>query len=536
MGNKKFNLTKLALAMGVTLGLSGCFSDNDNNIDFKPPEPEPPVVIDVPVNDSPEALSFFVKASIVDATAENLTVVPNATVKFFENGVASTNITDIDGNEVAELPAANGTLSFNVKEDAEITSVTVMVTAEGYFDKTAVVEFGEKDAVVDTLITLAKTDTLVVKEETASAAGGKLAEDLTSKTADESVTVAISADIELQDANGEAVTGEEITLSVVTAPLEAEEGKASAVDVIPQGFAEVASDDAATIAEPAGYVEVTMSAGDTPIKNFDAPITITTTVNGDYAEGDKFAITSFDEDTGVWTKEENEATLGAGNVMAFPATFETDHLTGFLLTRSRAVCDTAVSYNLTGDAVPSAGLFMVLESSTLFQVYAINEASGTLISQADLKKFGIAKDATVDADIFDANGNVYAESASVNLCGEISLPLTAPAVTVVDESLPMSFSCSNADVDDQLSLGGAVVTYAQAGKVPQVATESPAGTYALNGLISGQEYTVTVNTRIEGFNVESFTITADGTAEAQSFERSNCQTEEKEVTGTGGQG
>ena len=535
MGNKKFNLTKLALAMGVTLGLSGCFSDNDNNIDFKPPEEEKPVIIEVPTNDSPEALSFFVKASIVDATAENLTVVPNATVKFFEGGVASTNITDIDGNEVAELSAANGTLSFNVKEDADITSVTVMVSAEGYFDKTAVVEFGEKDAVVDTLITLAKTDTLVVKEETATAAGGKLAEDLTSKTADDSVTVAISADIELQDENGEAVTGEEITLTVVTAPLEAEEGKASAIDVIPQGFAEVASDDAAIIAEPAGYVEVTMSSGDTEIKNFDAPITITTTVNGDYAEGDKFAITSFDEDTGVWTKEENEATLGAGNVMTFPATFETDHLTGFLLTRSKAVCDVPVTYTVTGSDIPSSGLYLALRSKAFFKSVQITESTGTVVSQADLKAASVAKDEIVTATLFDANDFEYANVETTNLCGEIEIAATAPTADLVDETLPMTFSCSNADVDDQLPLGGAVVTYAQEGKIPLVAEESAAGSYALNGLVNGATYNVTVNTRIEGFTVETFTITAGSTA-ATNVVRDNCETEEREVTGTGGQG
>ncbi|TMO53974.1 hypothetical protein [Pseudoalteromonas phenolica] len=531
MGNKKFNLTKLALAMGVTLSLSGCFSDNDNNVEIKPPV-VPPTTVKVPVSDTKEALSFYVNASVVDATADDLTVVPNATVKFFDNGVASENITDVSGNAITELTTATGAFTFNVDSDSDISEVTVIISAEGYFNKTSVIDFGDKDAVVESLITLAKKDSLVVKEATAAASGGKLSEDLTTKTDDDSVTVAISSDVELRDAEGNAVTGEEVSISLVTAPLDAEDGKAAAIDVLPEGFSAVANDDATLVVEPAGYVEVNMSAGDTAIKSFDTPISITTTVKGDFAEGDKFAITSFNEETGVWTKETGEATLGAGNEMTFPASFTTDHLTGFLLSRTKEVCDAPVTYTVTGSDIPSSGLFMVLISNSFLKINKITESSGTLVTQADLKRFGVAKDATVEAILFDVNDFEFGNVASTNLCGEIEIAATAPTTTLVDDALPMTFSCSNAEVDDQLPLGGAVVTYAQTGKIPLVASESANGTYALNGLVSGEEYNVTVNTRIEGFTVDTFTITA-GSTEAQNFVRDNCVVEDKEVTGTG---
>jgi hypothetical protein len=532
MGNKKFNLTKLALAMGVTLSLSGCFSDNDNNVEIKPPVKVPTDTVKVPVSDTKEALSFYVTASVVDATADNLTVVPNTTVKFLENGVLSENITDVNGNTISELTTTTGSFTFNVNEDSDINEITLILSSDGYLNKTTVIDFGDKGEVIESLITLAKKDSLVVKEAKAAATGGKLTADLTTKTDDESATVAITSDVELRDAEDNAVTGDEITISVVTAPFDAEKGKAAAIDVIPQGFSAVANDDATLVVEPSGYVEVNMFSGDTKIKSFDKAISISTTVKGDFTEGDKFAITSFDEETGLWKKEDGEAVLGAGNGVSFPANFTTDHLTGFLLSRTKQVCDKPVTYTVTGSDIPSSGLFMVLASNSFFKVSKINKLSGTLVTQADLKRFGVSKDATVEAVLFDVNDFEFGNVASTKLCGEIEIAATAPATTLVDDTLPMTFSCSNAEVDDQLPLGGAVVTYSQTGKIPLVARESANGTYALNSLVSGEEYNVTVDTRIEGFAVETFTITA-GSTEAQNFVRDNCTVEDKEVTGTG---
>jgi hypothetical protein len=491
----------------------------------------------VPVNDSADPLSFYVSASVADATADELTVVPNTTIKFFENGEASANIEDVNGNAITELTTTTGAFTFNVKADSEISSVTLMVSAENYFNKTVEVDFGDKDSIVQTIISLAKKEALVTKEESVTAADGKLVADLNSKTDDNSTAVSISKDIELQDAEGNAISGTEVTLSIATAPLEAAEGKASMIDILPSGYNAVANTDATKIAEPAGYVEVNMNAGDTAIKKFSAPITISTNVNGGYSEGDKLAVTSFNEETGVWTKEEADATVGAGSEMVFPASFDTDHLTGFLLTNTKDVCDVPVSYKVTGSDIPNSGLFMSITSGTFSKVVQITETSGTLVSQADLKADGIAKDAMVEVELFDGNDIKFGNVASTSLCGEIEITAVAPDVSIVDESLALTFSCSNSDLpNQQLSLGGAVVTYSQTGKIPLVASQSAAGQYALNGLISGKEYNVTVNTRIDGFEVANFTITADGNSEANNTVRSNCQTETKEVTGTGATG
>jgi hypothetical protein len=75
MGNKKFNLTKLALAMGVTLSLSGCFSDNDNNIDIKPPVPEEPDTVtvgEVPEGTATQKQAGFFTIAVKNVAGENL--------------------------------------------------------------------------------------------------------------------------------------------------------------------------------------------------------------------------------------------------------------------------------------------------------------------------------------------------------------------------------------------------------------------------------------------------------------------------------
>tara|TARA_Y100000034_G_scaffold36122_1_gene44410 strand:- start:1097 stop:2707 length:1611 start_codon:yes stop_codon:yes gene_type:complete len=533
MGSTNFKITKLALAMGVTLGLSGCFSDNDNNVEIKPPVVEPPTTVKVPVSDTKEALNFFVNATVVDASTSDLTVVENVTVKFFENGVASTNIVDVDGNEIAAagITSETGSFTFNVKEDAEISEVTLIVSAADYFNKSTVVDFGEKDAVIETLVSLAKKADLVTAEKKVAASAGKLAEALETGTEDGSVGVAVSTDVELQDAEGNPISGEEVTVSVVTAPLSAEDGKASAADIIPAGFQTVTNDDVTKVAVPEAYFEVNMSAGETAIKKFGAPITLTTSVKGDYTQGDTLTVTSFNEDTGVWTKEATPATIGAANELVFPASFDVDHLTGFLLSTTADSCDKPATYKLVGADVPAAGLFLGVEG---LGFYEIKSQSGVIIPQAKLKSKGVTPTKEYAIALVDRNGTPWTQPFISSVCGEFEISAVAPEETLVDVALPMSFSCSNAEVNDQLALGGAVVTYRQAGKASQIAFQSATkGTYNLNSLVSGKEYTVTVNTRIEGFTVEPFTITAGETVAPQNFVRSNCVVEDKEVTGTG---
>lgn len=132
ISNKK---SLLALSVASALTLSGCFSDDDdNNVVVVPPtEPTDPVVV---APELPDALALVVSANIVDAATQR---VVDADVRFLENGVASQNIVDVDGNAISMLEGTGGSFAFTKKDDATLTEVTVSVTADGYIGKSFVV-------------------------------------------------------------------------------------------------------------------------------------------------------------------------------------------------------------------------------------------------------------------------------------------------------------------------------------------------------------------------------------------------------------
>ena len=139
MGNKKFNLTKLALAMGVTLGLAGCFSDNDNNIDIKPPVPEEPdtiVVGELPDGAVAEKQAAAFTVSVEDLSGAALgTAEAPVTVKITKG---ADKVVSLDGSELAAeeltLNAGTGIFSAAVADVSEEVTVTVNFTADGFIN------------------------------------------------------------------------------------------------------------------------------------------------------------------------------------------------------------------------------------------------------------------------------------------------------------------------------------------------------------------------------------------------------------------
>ncbi|MFY8298831.1 hypothetical protein AAEU28_08680 [Pseudoalteromonas sp. SS15] len=139
MGNKKFNLTKLALAMGVTLGLAGCFSDNDNNIDIKPPVPEEPDT--VVVGELPDGAVAQKQAAAFTVSVEDLsgaalgTADAPVTVRITKG---ADKVVSLDGSELAAeeltLNAGTGIFSAAVADVSEEVTVTVNFTADGFIN------------------------------------------------------------------------------------------------------------------------------------------------------------------------------------------------------------------------------------------------------------------------------------------------------------------------------------------------------------------------------------------------------------------
>jgi hypothetical protein len=114
----------------------------------------------------------------------------------------------------------------------------------------------------------------------------------------------------------------------------------------------------------------------------------------------------------------------------------------------------------------------------------------------------------------DADGNIWAETdGEVEFCGDVALTLANP-VELVDESLTITAVCSN-DTTVTTPLTGALVKYrADAARPYRIAAGNGNGTYSLVNMVSGTEYSVLVDTRLDGVDgLQTTTITADGTGE-----------------------
>jgi hypothetical protein len=547
MGNNEFKLTKLALALGVTLSLSGCLSDDDKNDTV--PEPPTPTV-EAPVADTPEALTFYVAGNVVDnETGE----VVSATIMFLEDGEASSSVTDIEGEAITSVTSEDGVFSFTLADGADLTELTVLVTSEGYISKSIVVDLSDTSESIDAIVPLVKIDEtkLAVASDEGTAADGVLSGELTaSADADTSgATVTIPDGVTLTDANGDTVTGTNVSLKVITADINAASGKTAAVDLIPEGLNGTSTSE---VFVPASVVNVEMLAGDTKVKNFSSPVSITSklpttyvTADGSVIEtGDTFDVFSYDEDKGIWVKEATPATVGTAGTLTIPATFSVDHFSTKVVAEGKPVCSAPITYNFTGDTIPSSGLNVRIKSETITKDKKIKKSQGNYLSQAAVVKAGIPADAVVNVTVTDNNGNVWGTQTGLEVCSdEINIALDSP-VEIVSEDLKVTYTCSNAEVDQdkQFPLTGALVKYALGKNRSSTAVETN-GTYELSGLEKDETYAVTIIPRGVGLSPEVLTITADGTDESYNIDRDNCTLEEIPVTGgtgstgsTGGNG
>lgn len=129
MGNNKFKLTKLALALGLTATLSGCFSDNDNNDYVKPPVPTQDVAV------PPTAADFqagSITVNLVDVTGAQLDDDVTATITFTN---AEDGLLTVAGNELTDEDKAttNSSFAFTLESiPANGVSYDYVVSANGY--------------------------------------------------------------------------------------------------------------------------------------------------------------------------------------------------------------------------------------------------------------------------------------------------------------------------------------------------------------------------------------------------------------------
>ncbi|MCO7188059.1 MULTISPECIES: hypothetical protein [unclassified Pseudoalteromonas] len=145
MGNKQFKLTKLALALGLSVSLAGCFSDNDNNVDIKPP-PEDKTVAVLPGDIVVEKQAGSFSIVVTDSAGQPLSDEVSATINFTGSNAAS--ILNTAGTALTdEDKAATGSsFAFTVNEiPADGLSFDFVITADGFLSNSGTVELSSTD-------------------------------------------------------------------------------------------------------------------------------------------------------------------------------------------------------------------------------------------------------------------------------------------------------------------------------------------------------------------------------------------------------
>jgi hypothetical protein len=540
--NKK---TLLAMSVASVFALSGCSSDDDKN-EVVPDPVDPPVVVVPP--EAPAELGSVVNANIVDS--ESFDVV-SSTVMFFESGVASANVVDENGEVVTSVTTEDGNFSFLLKDGADIDSVTAVVMADGYIQKTFSIDLTElSDGDVDVLLPLtSETATGVAVEETdAAVSGGSSADAITGGVANGKATAAVTVPggTQLQDANGDLITGDSVTLSVTAADTSSSAGAA----ITPEGLN---AGSTTTVKTPVGVASVEMvDSNGTKVKKFSQPITVSMAIPADkgVSTGDMLTLVSQNEDTGVWTTETQQVEVKdlIADGSFYNASFMTDHLTFFAATEENTVCSSDVTLGLGGSAVPASGLKVRLQSddATTIRTLAASNASGTIISGTKAKDLGITDDATASVRVFDSEGYTwYQSTGEVAICGTIAdVNLEQPdEVALVDQAFTIVGQCAD-DAEATVSASGSLVTYKRVKaegdtSTPFTKKAAPsgvdAGEYALIDLISDATYNVSISysgslaflNEVEGATTAE--ITADGADVTKTVTIADCS----ELTGSG---
>ncbi|MCG7563832.1 hypothetical protein [Pseudoalteromonas sp. McH1-42] len=142
MGNKQFKLTKLALALGVTVSLAGCFSDNDNNVDIQPP-PEPTQKVVAPPTDQvvdKQAGSFSIV--VTDSQGQPLSDEVSASINFTSDNAASVLNTAGAALTDEDRVATGGSFAFTVDTIPADTGLSFdfVITADGFLSNSGTVE------------------------------------------------------------------------------------------------------------------------------------------------------------------------------------------------------------------------------------------------------------------------------------------------------------------------------------------------------------------------------------------------------------
>lgn len=530
MSMKSSNFNKAVLAMAISISLAACGgSDNNEPIPTPPVPPPTPTPDPVVAPETSDSLSFVVTGSVVDSFSGE--IVNSVNLIFRENGQVSANIRDINGQSIDSIVTQDGTFAFTLLEDVTVDELIITAEADNFIDKSVSFDLSDTSSDIAISIAMIANDANGVSVETVEEAisDSQVAEEVvaTAGTEATSAEVVIPAGTQLQDSDGNPVSGTSVAIEVTvvdTAEDTSGTDQASAVDVLPAGLN---SSITGTIEIPVGVANVEMVDDQgNEIERFSNPISITISLpnDGTVQAGNVYNLQSYDEDTGVWTDEESDVTVGELNADSntFPASFEIDHLTFFAVTTPATACANDIVANFSGSAVPTTGLFIKASSSDAsFDKYIPSGSSSVTVIDADRAgRLNIISTATARVRVRDVSDFIWYDSnTEVAVCGAIPVALTQPN-TLISENVTVTATCSN-DTSVVTNVNGAFVSYGLQGKTPIPAEEQGSGVYTLHDLVQGSTYDVIIDPRISDVNGtvagRVISIVADGSDDAFDF-------------------
>lgn len=516
----------LALSALSVLALTACGSD-----DKETAPPKPPVVVVVPPT-TPAPLTFVVSGGVINANTGNV-ITGTVTLSFKEGEVASANVINLSGTAVTSLTTTDGSFAFRLKSGAKPENFSVLVSAAGYLSKSYILDLSDTSAAINTQFELVATNAtgLVAATQAATVAAGTVATEIAVQASQSgtSAGVTVPAGTVLQSATGTAIAGTSVSMNVATAAKAATGDAVKLIDVVPQGLNQ-GTDNLVRLPVAGASVTMTDNQGN-KIKKFSSPVTLNLSVPAGpgVSAGQVLSISSYDEDTGTWKRDEFSATAGPLNTTTntHPISFQTDHLTFFSAGRNEPVCPSDLKYTVTG-TVPAGGLTLYMESSDAVAIgyIGVGVTSGTLLRASTVARYNIHTGAAARVKAYPSGNNSllwYDSVTEVPICGTVAVGLTNPSTPVVSENFSVNLVCSN-DTTVTKALTGALVSYGLTGKPKAQATDNNNGSYSLTSLVQGSNYEVKVEpVGVAGAAVSNFTITANGTGESGNINIA-CQT------------
>ena len=359
MKNKKISLILLSLSFILTLILTSC--------DIKNP------VDGIELRVKTVARTNVVSFSIYDAATQNLIQSNTATVTF--EGVNADKVISLTNQPITNLTTTTGIANFAVADNVIPTpekplKLTAVVTVDGYVSSSAKIFITSPGASAHSIslanysappVGVASKETSGLTNSSTGATTSIVANSGVENNTGASATITIPAGTILKDKNGTALSGEVKTRVTYFNPKDEE-----SLNSFPGGFA-VEAGGASGSFVTAGFTAIDMSAGGTKVENFgsrvdveiDIPSNLLNSETGNnLAPGDKIPLWSYDEETGLWTKE-LEVTVPSALAKStngknvYRVSTQINHLSYWNLDWFQDACYDGISINVTGGCFPN---------------------------------------------------------------------------------------------------------------------------------------------------------------------------------------